>query len=1027
MISCSMTIKIKDYYPKIDTIPYENYICIFTYKEYQGQIPFLPEENQQYQEQIKNITSDIKYKVHVLNNNDMSLIGMCEMVISYNILNQINPPNGFIQEQQKKLIIDLKTKRKLFGKIVQTGDIFLNIVSEIYLDSKINIYNNQNKNQIYNIPSNNNYFMRSKTDIRNSDYQIAKNQKNLNKSNSLRQPFKPSKTLKTNSSSLNSEKESNNFRKSDNNVYKSIKMYIKKNLDIKNIKMNKNLRSVNREKIYNGTYNFDKINEDDEVIKHYNNSNSTDSYKINKNRVNNKNYQKITKEKKPVKSLSKNLILNKKYILDINNNNYNSNYNTNYLDVINHKNYNSENYSKNFNDTNEYIDYNTIEGKEVPKKVKQNILNGNDFDEIIQSSNKKLYSNDNLEINNNYLKAYAKPKIKKNRQKNNLKNSNIYFSKKKTYDSNNTNNLKIADIIENNNSSSINNNTLFSTLDSKQDAIEKTILEKGTILRNKFYEQLKFKTHNSIDIQRNNTDVYFKRNTRPSNKFPSLDKIFPSLDQKMIKDNCLKLIDFYSLLNDKMENLLIENEKLKKKLFLYEELLNNKNKKRDIITNKENDIDYIFLSNNYYYGEKFISLYPKIKKAEMNIYQNLFNVFYTENDVNSFKDNETYNLQTRIFLLLNVMKCLLEKYGNISQIFFNDIAKKITLQNCLKKYDLIEKTEGDSDYVNLSELYLMEKKNSIDKEENKFKVIKEIKEEEEDEENEDVVEGTRQEFQSDKDEDEENEEKDKNIINSSNEQKKSKENDSLELKDSDIHSNSDAKNYIKNESIEVKSRSDNEKEKNNNESNINENDKNKNDNNIDDNKNNFSHNDENNNSNKSDNDIKNEEVKDNEEMHESGIHEKNKSDNNINNNNEDKNNHDHEETFNNEEEIIEKILIEEFPEKYKSKYLFTKISPYKYLYNDEEVYVELSENGTVIIEYNDREYSIEEFIKLFENEEDEKDYDEKNEDDEINLNYLNSNYDNNDSGYLKKVEISDNEDIEKNGKINNIDDNVNNL
>ena len=124
MISCSMTIKIKDYYPKIDTIPYENYICLFTYKEYQGQIPFLPEENQQYQEQIKNITSDVKYKVHVLNNNDMSLIGMCEMVISYNILNQITPPNGFIQEQQKKLIIDLKTKRKLFGNIVKTGDIF---------------------------------------------------------------------------------------------------------------------------------------------------------------------------------------------------------------------------------------------------------------------------------------------------------------------------------------------------------------------------------------------------------------------------------------------------------------------------------------------------------------------------------------------------------------------------------------------------------------------------------------------------------------------------------------------------------------------------------------------------------------------------------------------------------------------------------------------------------------------------------------------------------------------------------------
>ena len=63
---------------------------------------------------------------------------MCEMTISYSIINQINPPNGFIQEQQKKLLMDLNTKRKLFGTVTNMGDIYLNIYSEIYLSEKNN-------------------------------------------------------------------------------------------------------------------------------------------------------------------------------------------------------------------------------------------------------------------------------------------------------------------------------------------------------------------------------------------------------------------------------------------------------------------------------------------------------------------------------------------------------------------------------------------------------------------------------------------------------------------------------------------------------------------------------------------------------------------------------------------------------------------------------------------------------------------------------------------------------------------------
>ena len=156
MSTCSILIKIKDYFPKIDSIPYQNYICLFTNGENEGQIPLISKEDETFQHQIKNVLNDIKYKIHVLDYNDMSLIGMCEMVISYKIISQITPPNGFVQEQQKKLLMDTNTKRKLFGTVLNMGDIYLNIYSEIYLcETKINnnintkLTSNRKKNRVW--------------------------------------------------------------------------------------------------------------------------------------------------------------------------------------------------------------------------------------------------------------------------------------------------------------------------------------------------------------------------------------------------------------------------------------------------------------------------------------------------------------------------------------------------------------------------------------------------------------------------------------------------------------------------------------------------------------------------------------------------------------------------------------------------------------------------------------------------------------------------------------------------------------
>ena len=109
-----------------------------------------------------------------------------------------------------------------------------------------------------------------------------------------------------------------------------------------------------------------------------------------------------------------------------------------------------------------------------------------------------------------------------------------------------------------------------------------------------------------------------------------------------------------------------------------------------------------------------------------------------------FKEYENYDEQTKIFLLLTVIKNLISKYGNISQIFDSEIFKKNILKQCLINYDLIEKEEGDKDFVNLEELtheIKLKNQNEIkdyhEEIENKFRVIKEVDEDKEEENEED--------------------------------------------------------------------------------------------------------------------------------------------------------------------------------------------------------------------------------------------------------------------------------------------------
>ena len=239
--------------------------------------------------------------------------------------------------------------------------------------------------------------------------------------------------------------------------------------------------------------------------------------------------------------------------------------------------------------------------------------------------------------------------------------------------------------------------------------------------------------------------------TEKISQYSSTQSLNNALTQDNVKNNCLKLIQFYSLLNLKLNRISKKNVEIKKKLFIIKELISNEIKKNDKIKNEMNINQLnsnLSMNINNKMNEKLLYILPRVKYMESDIYKYLFDIFYSDEEVNKFKEYENYNEQTKIFLLLTVVKNLLNKYGNISQIFSNEINNKYKLLKCFMNYDLTEKEEGDKDYVNLEEfskeIKLRNEKGKYEEDlDNKFRIIKEVdedKEEENDEDDEEIKE-----------------------------------------------------------------------------------------------------------------------------------------------------------------------------------------------------------------------------------------------------------------------------------------------
>ena len=188
-------IKINDFFPKIDAIPYDDFICLISCNNYYSRIKLTEYENQQFKFDLKIIkNTDLLFNVKLINYIDNNkLIGMYNLIIPHNMVNQILQREDSMYKQQIKLIMNSNVKIKLFGIMMNITNIYLDLVFQ-FSSTKGNLVLNRNhinKMKLYEMLENNSYAKnygknkkKNKSSNNNSKSDTKKNNMNINLSKS---------------------------------------------------------------------------------------------------------------------------------------------------------------------------------------------------------------------------------------------------------------------------------------------------------------------------------------------------------------------------------------------------------------------------------------------------------------------------------------------------------------------------------------------------------------------------------------------------------------------------------------------------------------------------------------------------------------------------------------------------------------------------------------------------------------------------------------------------------------------------
>jgi len=736
-IKLSVTITIKDYLPKDPHIPYKNFICLFNSNNFNSKIKLSDLSNKNsIKHKVECIDSNIIYDLRVLDSIKNSLIGIYQLSINYDQIKNLNINDILTHEERAKLLIDLKTKRKIFGKVTNIGDLYLILSIEIkILDKKIYISDGRECN------------IRPKNGHNKNNIDIIRD---FNLTPREIKKLQMIKLLKSDREALKAADNYSNYNESnmiddilDENNISTIQKDILKRYKTLNISKMATIINHNKVKYQNFNSSYSQI-----MKPKYNSTINNFKSKMEGSKKMSRIKKVLSKKKVTVLNL-----MEPKVEYSLSTQTERNPFELRTLSrgfkniFVNFKKIPMNRIKKN--------SFTSLKGEHLSSKGKRrkNISARNKHKIIDRNDNSQRNSYKSKILVNTSKNNLTRKTVPENKNKININNLDLYYLKRFNTEQERSDSRKSEKI----------NNIFFQSGKSKKklsyikkkpiltdNDLKRLITEKDILYKENFnnnymtnIKRLTFSPKISINFPDNlyiSNDKYSYRYIKQKKKkeilTPRATKIektsYPNITNNIFAENeelkkkCFNLIELHCLLTGKLKNVCRNNMNNIKKMEIFKEKYNNLNKnknKLEEIINKDESKRIKSHGLSHYKEEELLNRIINIKLKENSIYQNIFgNYIYT--DEKGLKDKVKLLILEKKEKLLNLIKNIVKFYGNISQIYNNDKNKKKIFKNLLDKYQIKEKNKTDLNYIN----YIHKSNNFEDK------IITEVDEEEDEEE-----------------------------------------------------------------------------------------------------------------------------------------------------------------------------------------------------------------------------------------------------------------------------------------------------
>jgi hypothetical protein len=274
---------------------------------------------------------------------------------------------------------------------------------------------------------------------------------------------------------------------------------------------------------------------------------------------------------------------------------------------------------------------------------------------------------------------------------------------------------------------------------------EKVKSKNSTEIRNNNINNTKdtLSEHNSnININKNDN-----KNDNNVNQKENLIDDVPTLED--IKDKILKYIDDYNKYSKDIKDKINDNKKLFRKLLLCKEKYYTESKVNNRLNNEINLKNIKHLIHVNIRSKLNEKIYFDMKRIKTKEFQIFYKIFYEHKNSPAYKAieakkkiQEKLEQQKKVHALLKIIRELIQKYENLSQLYKDDEKKKLLFKSLLVRYGIREKEENkENDLMNkfkeIQRKIEIEKNNNIMKikdREMQVDVYKNVIKEEDDEE-----------------------------------------------------------------------------------------------------------------------------------------------------------------------------------------------------------------------------------------------------------------------------------------------------